>query len=158
MPDAAESPVTLVPVREEALEVSLSLPEGWKVEVDGGSHLTCVADESWERNGFRPSITVERYPARSRDQVSALAASTLSTMRESADAYPDFEFRWTRDEPGSDRVVRCYEFRLPGKRQRVRQVQGLVAGDGVFVVNCTEAADEPCLESTFLEVLHSVSG
>jgi len=158
MTAARDLPVTLVPVMDEMMEASLSLPDGWTVEVDGESRLTCVADESWERNGFRPSITVQRYPNRTREQVSALAASTLATIRESADAYPDFEFGWSQDEAGSDRVLRCYEFRLPGLQQRVRQVQGLIAGDGLFVVNCTEAADDPRLDSTFIEIVRSVSG
>jgi hypothetical protein len=158
MADAAELPVSLLPVQEEALEVALLLPENWTVEIDGGTRLTCVADKSWERNGFRPSITVERYPNRSREQVAALAASTLATMREAPDAYPDFEFQWAQDEAGSDRVVRCYEFRLPGLGQRVRQVQALVAGDALFVVNCTEAADDPRLDGTFVEIVRSVSG
>jgi hypothetical protein len=158
MADATELPISLVPVREEALEVSLSLPDGWTVEVDGGSRLTSVADESWERNGFRPSITVERYPNRTRDQVSALAATTLTTMSQSADAYPEFELRWAKDDAASDRVLRCYDFRLPGMGHRVRQVQGLIAGDGVFVVNCTEAADDPRLDGTFVEIVRSVSG
>lgn len=157
MPAAKKKiPVPLVPVREEMLEVSMSLPDGWTVEVDGGTRLTCVAGDAWERNGFRPSITVERYPHRSRNQVLDLARSTLSTMRESADAYPDFQFRWARDE--ADRILRCYDFVLPGTRHPVRQVQGLVAGHRLFVVNCSEATDDPGLEDTFVTVIRSVAG
>ena len=156
--DTAGVPLPLVFVREEMLEVSMLLPDGWTVRVDGGSHLMCVADDSWEHGGFRPSITVQRYPHRSRDQVRTLAATTLSTMRESTNNYPDFRLSWARDGDGADRIVRCYEFRLPGARQRVRQIQGLIAGAGLIVVNATEAAADPRLQGTFVEVIGSVVG
>jgi hypothetical protein len=156
MDDARKRTVSLIPVVDELLEVSMSLPDGWTVEVDGGSRLTCVADDAWECDGFRPSITVERYPHRSRDQVSELAEAMLAKMRESPDVYPDFQLRWRSDDTDSGRVVRCYNFVLPGTRQAVRQVQGLISGDGLFVVNCSEAADHPSLENSFVDVVRSV--
>ncbi len=158
MVDDTEATVLLVPVVDEILDVSMSLPDGWTVEVDGGSRLTCVADDSWERNGFRPSITVERYPGRSRRQVSELAEAMLSGMRESTDAYPDFQLRWSQDGVDSDRIVRCYDFMLPGTEQQVRQIQGLVADAGLLVINCSESADHPRLGNAFVQVIRSAVG
>lgn len=157
MPEAEET-VSLISVVDELLEVSISLSDGRTVEVDGGSRSTCVADDAWERNGFRPSIAVERYPRRSSDRVSELAESMLFKMRESPALYPDFQLRWRSDETDSGRVVRCYDFVLPGTHQAVRQIQGLIAGDGLFVVNCSEAADHPRLEKSFVDVIRSVVG
>jgi hypothetical protein len=138
------------------LEVSVLLPASWIVQTRlGGDRLTCVADDGWEDRAFRPSITVERYPHQDPMVLPTLATSTLATMERT---YAGFELRWSRADDPPPRVVRSYEFTQPGTARRIRQLQGLVAGEGLFVVNCSESASDPRLEDVFERVVGSVIG
>jgi hypothetical protein len=145
---------SLVPVRDELLEVSLLLPEGWTVQVEPDAPtLTSVATDDLDRDGLRPSITVERHPPVGWDDLQALAGGTLDDMRRT---YERFDLRWNREEAQTHRVVRAYEFVLPGLARAVRQVQGLITGEHLFVVNCTQPAEGPPLEAAFVAVVESL--
>jgi hypothetical protein len=71
--------------------------------------------------------------------------------------YEGFELRWSREEDPPPRVVRSYEFTQPGTGRRIRQLQALVAGEGLFVVNCSESATDPRLEDIFERVVVSLA-
>jgi hypothetical protein len=147
--------VGLTPVRDEMLEVSLSLPTGWSVEVEPESSvLTCVAGDDLDSQGLRPSITVEKHPTVGWDALLQVARGSLADMRQS---YDGFALVWSREDRSSSRVVRCYDFDVPGLGRRVRQVQGLVSGEGLFVVNCTRPAEAAPLEDVFAAVVASLS-
>jgi hypothetical protein len=142
----------LIPVYDEFLEVQVHLPLGWDVvsEADRGL-LTCVApttDQAWQ--DYRPSITVEVNPSVPPEHLATLADQTLEDMRAS---YEGFELLWRRTQPG--RLVRAYAFDPRGLGLRVRQVQGLVGGPQLLVVNCTEALQGASLEDVFTAVIAS---
>jgi hypothetical protein len=116
----------LVPVRDEMLECSLLLPDGWTVTVqDTAPQLVCVAGGDLERSGYRPSITIERHPGTDPSELPGLAQRSEAFMTAT---YQRYTPRWSRLEQRtgrSARFLRSHEFLLDGTTIAIRQLQGL---------------------------------
>lgn len=144
--------VELVRIHDEMLEVSVALPVGWEVTSDLAARtLTAVAGSDLEQDDFRPSIVVELHDPIPPEAVERLAQASLADVR---DDYPGFRLAWERSE--QDRALRAYDFDPEGLGLRVRQVQGLVAGGQLAIVNGSRLAAGPDLDETFVEVIASV--
>jgi len=139
----------------EEMGVALDLPTGWTLEADEDGHaLACIAEGVYEDDHLAASITVERRTPLTDDEeeLPVLAAASLDEMR---DAYRDFAL--LDDELEGTRAIRVYEFVPEALGVRVRQVQGLVADVGFFVINATAPLDHADrLQPLFQHVIRSL--
>lgn len=116
--------------------ITIALPTGWTFEIDHPSDtITVLSDDRFDDHGYVASITIERHPPLElTEDLASLANKTLEEMERT---YQGFRLLWSKLELDDHRVQRAYEFHIPELDRSVRQVQGLLAPDAVFVVNCT---------------------
>ncbi len=136
------------------LEIGVLIPEGWEATSDPAARtLTVVADSELAEGDFHPSIVIQCHDPISAERLMRLADSSLADITTD---YPGFNLAWARDTEGG-RALRAYDFELEGVGHRVRQVQGLVLGAQLVIVNCTRLSSGPDLDESFVAVIESVT-
>lgn len=138
----------------DEMGIRVDLPTGWTIQADeDGRTLACIGEDDWDDDGLAASITIERQaPLADDDEVGDLADTSLHRMRTS---YVGFEL--LQSDQQDTTVTRVYEFEPDGLGRRVRQVQGLVADVGLWVVHGTAPMPfADALQPLFLEVVASL--
>ncbi|SEE65923.1 hypothetical protein [Ruania alba] len=145
---------SLIRVYDEMLEMGALIPEGWEATSDPAARtLTVVAGPELAQSEYSPSIVIQCHAPISADRMEQLADSSLRDI--TAD-YPGFSLAWARDTEGG-RALRAYDFEPEGLGHRVRQVQGLILGAQLVIVNCTRLSSGPDLDESFVAVIESVT-
>ena len=138
----------------DEMGITVDLPTGWTIQADeDGRALACVAEDDWDDDGLAASITIERQaPLTDDDEVRELAATSLHRMQAN---YAGFDLLHADQQDTT--VTRVYEFEPDGLGRRVRQVQGLVADVGLWVVHGTAPLPfADVLQPLFLDVIASL--
>lgn len=150
----ASDRISLLPVQDEMLEIGTLVPEGWEATSDPEARtLTVVAGPDLAQREYSPSIVIQCHDPISPDRFARLADTSLADI--TAD-YPAFSLAWTRTADDG-RALRAYDFEPEGLGHRVRQVQGLILGAQLVIVNCTRLSGGPDLDESFVAVIESVT-
>ena len=131
--------------------LSVLVPVGWDGEIVDATTFRISGPAHAELNDYRPTMSWSRQPspAKGHDWIDALAASSLAEARRE---YPGFALLRERRVMTSDFAplyARWYSWKDPDTRLEFSQIQALLAGDSLWVIN---AATLTPLAGTYLPV------